>query len=129
MQSSGAAANGDGVGDGVIFGEGGFERCQFGTEAEMRGAQDGGDGNDFGLGDVGCGEGNVRRGRVWDGRGIRPEMQILRLAVLAQDDTFILERGAGSLTKRFSRGMDVKTLAMAVAAVPLPYGLVMPLSF
>ncbi len=122
MQSGGAAADGDGMGSGVVFGERGFEGGEFGSEAEMGSAQDGGDGGDFGFGDVGCGEGNVRGHRARDvrGRGIHPEMQILRLAVLAQEDTSILNRGAGFLIRRLSRGTDVKTLAMVVAAVPLP---------
>ena len=60
VQAGGSAADGDGVGDGVVCGECGFERVEFGAEAEVRSAQDCGDGVDFGFGDVGGGERNVR---------------------------------------------------------------------
>ena len=60
VQAGGAAADGDGVGDGVVVGEGGFEGGEFGAEAEVRRAQDGGDGVDFGFGDVGRAERDVR---------------------------------------------------------------------
>ncbi len=56
VKAGGAAADGDGVGDGVICGEGGFEGSEFGAEAEVGRAQHGSDGGDFGFGDVGGAE-------------------------------------------------------------------------
>jgi hypothetical protein len=55
MKAGGAGADGYGVRDGVVLGQCGFKSRQFGAEAEVRGAQDGGDGVDFGVGDVGGG--------------------------------------------------------------------------
>lgn len=53
VKAGGSAADGDGVGNGVIGGEGGFESGEFGAEAEVGSAQNGGDGGDFCFGDVG----------------------------------------------------------------------------
>lgn len=53
VQACGAAADCDGVGDGVVCGQSGFERREFGTEAEMRSAQDCSYGSNFCFGDVG----------------------------------------------------------------------------
>ena len=55
-KACGAAADGDGVGDGVVGGESGFEGDEFGAEAEVGSAQDGSDGVDFCFGDVWSGE-------------------------------------------------------------------------
>ena len=52
MQTGGAGADGYGVGHGVIGGQRGFKGRKLGAEAEVRRAQNGGDGIDFGLGDV-----------------------------------------------------------------------------
>ncbi len=56
VEAGGAAADRDGMRDVVVFGERGFEGCELGTETEVRGAQDGGDGGDFSFGDVGGAE-------------------------------------------------------------------------
>ena len=53
MQAGGAGADGYGVGHGVIVGQCGFKGRQFRAEAEVRRAQNGGDGIDLRLGDVG----------------------------------------------------------------------------
>ena len=60
VQAGCAAADGDCVGDGVIGGECGLEGGQFGAEAEMRRAQNGGNSVDFGFGDVGRAERDLR---------------------------------------------------------------------
>jgi len=52
-------ANGNGVRYRVICGECGFECGEFGTEAEVGGAQNSGDGADFRFGDVGSAERDV----------------------------------------------------------------------
>jgi len=56
VKAGGAAADGDGVRGGVVVGEGRFKVGEFGPEAEVGSAQDGGDGVDFCFGDVGRGE-------------------------------------------------------------------------
>jgi len=61
MQAGGAGAYGYSVGDGVILGKCGFKCGEFGAERQVRRAEDGGDGVDVGLGDVG--------GAEWDGHG------------------------------------------------------------
>ena len=118
VQACGAAADGDGVGDGVVCGKGGFERGEFGAEAEMGCAQDGGDGGDFGFGDVGEAE---RDGRI--------QIRVLDLAVselaVLRTCSQVSERcrpvsGAGCLMRRLSSGTVARTRAMVLAAVPLP---------
>jgi hypothetical protein len=56
VQASGAGADADGMGHGVVGGQCCLKRRQFGTHAEVRRAQNGGDGVDLGLGDVGAGQ-------------------------------------------------------------------------
>ena len=60
MQTGGAGADGHGVIHGVIRGQRGFKGRELGAQAEVRRAQDGGDGIDLRLGNVGRGEWNTR---------------------------------------------------------------------
>ena len=79
MKAGGAGADGDGVGDGVVGGQSGFKRGEFGAEAEVGRAQDGSDGVDFGFGDVGRRERNGRIQIRWCADlGSRAELVVLR---------------------------------------------------
>ena len=61
VEAGGAGANGYGVRDSVVGGEGGFKGGKFWAEAQMGGAKDGGHGFDFLLGYVGGTEGYCHR--------------------------------------------------------------------
>ena len=53
VQARGAGAYSNGVGDGVILGKFGFKGWEFRAEGQVGRAEDGGDGVDLGLGNVG----------------------------------------------------------------------------
>ena len=103
MQAGCAGTDGYSVLNAVIRGQLRLERRELRTPAKMRRAQDGSNGRDLGLGDVGRGEGNAR-GHERSG-----------CAASARCGS-----GAGCLMSNRSSGTEASTRAMVCAAVPSP---------
>ena len=105
MQAGGAGADGYGVLHAVIRSQLRFKGRKFRAQAEVRRAQNGGDGRDLRFGNVGRGKWNVR-GHI-----------ALRLRAVAGQ---AVASGTGCLMSKPSSGTVASTRAMVSAAVPSP---------